>query len=136
MISAPIKAASDSIGALSRFITSALRAFISEAVPHSPSPGPAMGGRPTHKPGGKPSPVGATRCGGYERMPRQPLARRARPLLWPHRHQVDFYQSATGRSRQDHLQRGARGFARLVLGAEELGISGCHSGNVGFVALR
>jgi hypothetical protein len=47
-------------------------------------------------------------------------------LLWTHRDQVDFYQSTTDTSGQDHLHRGACGFVRLVLGVEESRISGAN----------
>src|SRR5450755_1697105 len=54
------------------------------------------------------------------------------PLLWTHRDYVDFYQSATITSRQHHLHRRACGLVRLLLGAEELRISGHHSSKVPF----
>jgi hypothetical protein len=58
------------------------------------------------------------------------------PLLWTHGDQVDFYQTATSTSGQNHLHRSACGLVRLVLGAEELGISGHHSGIVHLAVFR
>src|SRR5882672_9580533 len=47
---------------------------------------------------------------------------------WTYCGEIDFYQRAT--RRKDHLHRGSRGLARLVLRAEELGVARHHAGVV------
>ena len=74
------------------------------------------------------------RCPRYRAL--QLLARRARLLFWTRCDYVDFYQGAATTSGQNHLHRGACGLVRLVLGAEELGIAGHHSGKVSLAAFR
>src|SRR5882724_1986435 len=64
------------------------------------------------------------------------LNRRDQPLLWTHCDDVDFHQGATIASGQDHLHRGAGGLVRLLLGAEELGVSGHHPLKIHLAAFR
>src|SRR5581483_4929237 len=57
-------------------------------------------------------------------------------LLRTYCNDVDFHQGATIASGEDDLHRGAGGLVRLLLGAEELGVSGHHPVKIHLATFR